>query len=155
MRATIFTICVLAAGAGAAGWNASAQAQQTAGAPEIRQINDIAYVSGGIGSDQAAAMRALAGRFKLRLSFVDSADGSYLSDVTVTVFNAKREIVLLTLAEGPFLYLRMVPGEYRLVIRYGGVIECRSVKIKAGGAGIDMILRMPEVPTGALHMSSS
>ena len=61
----------------------------------------ITYVSGGIGSDEAAALRRIAPRFNVRMHFLDSGGDGSLSDVSVTLFNARREIVLLVLSEGP------------------------------------------------------
>ncbi|TPQ25106.1 hypothetical protein C2U69_35800, partial [Cupriavidus pinatubonensis] len=45
-------------------------------APPLRQADGIEYLSGGIGSDEASVMRGLAPQFKVRLRFLDSADGS-------------------------------------------------------------------------------
>ncbi|SDD82552.1 hypothetical protein SAMN05216345_11764 [Cupriavidus sp. YR651] len=116
---------------------------------QLRQLNDISYVTGGIGSDEAAAMRQVARQFNVRIHFVDSSDSSALSDVTVTLFNARREIVLLVLSEGPYLYMNLPRGNYRAVVRYGGILVSRSITVKGDSAGVDLLLRLPTVPVGS------
>jgi len=111
--------------------------------PQVRTLNGISYVSGGIGTDEAAAMRRMAGRFKVRMHFVDSTDGSALSDVSVTLFNERREIVLLVLSEGPYLFLDLPPGTYRAVVRYGPELSSHRIRVDAGKDGQDLLLRFP------------
>jgi len=111
--------------------------------PQVRTLNGISYVSGGIGTDEAAAMRRMAGRFKVRMHFVDSTDGSALSDVSVTLFNERREIVLLVLSEGPYLFLDLPPGTYRAVVRYGPGLSSHRIRVGAGKDGQDLLLRFP------------
>ncbi|WER44689.1 hypothetical protein CupriaWKF_10060 [Cupriavidus sp. WKF15] len=115
---------------------------------EFRQLNGISSVTGGIGSDEAAAMRRVARQFNVRMHFVDSTDSSALSDVTVTLFNARREIVLLVLSEGPHLYMNLPRGNYRAVVRYGGVIVSQSITVNGSSAGVDLLLRFPTIPAG-------
>lgn len=76
----------------------------------------------GLAAMKHAAMRRVASQFNVRMHFVDSTDSSALSDVTVTLFNARREIVLLVLSERPYLYMNLPPGNYRAVVRYGPVM---------------------------------
>ncbi|MBP0637436.1 hypothetical protein [Cupriavidus sp. AcVe19-6a] len=111
--------------------------------PAVHHMNGIDYVSGGIGVDQVAAMQSMAGRFNVHMHFVNEADGSSLSDVTVTLFDAHREIVLLVLSEGPLLYLRLPPGDYRVLVRSGGAIESRSLRVRQDGRGPSLLLRLP------------
>ncbi|CAG9185614.1 carboxypeptidase-like regulatory domain-containing protein [Cupriavidus pinatubonensis] len=112
-------------------------------APPLRQADGIEYLSGGIGSDEASVMRGLAPQFKVRLRFLDSADGSALSDVSVTLFNAQRDIVLQVVSEGPYLYLNPPPGPYRVLVRYGKAIACHHFHVAARGHATDLVLRLP------------
>lgn len=120
-----------------------------AGTLKLRQLNGISYISGGVGLDEAATIRGMAQQFNVRMHFVDSNDNSALSDVTVTLFNARREIVLLVLSEGPYLYLNLPQGAYRAVIRYGGSIFSRSIAVTANSAVVDLLLRFPAMPAGS------
>ncbi|KAI3603167.1 hypothetical protein D8I24_2990 (plasmid) [Cupriavidus necator H850] len=145
MRAMALAACLLCAGpfiaipAGAA----SAESPVVPAAPAVHHMNGIDYVSGGIGVDQVAAMRGIAGRFNVHMHFVSESDGSSLSDVTVTLFDARRELVLLVMSEGPLLYLRLPPGDYRALVRSAGAIECRSVRVGPDGTGPSLMLRLP------------
>ncbi|WER48920.1 carboxypeptidase regulatory-like domain-containing protein [Cupriavidus sp. WKF15] len=147
MRAFIATCCLMLSVGTSAGFRV-ATATSLEGTLQPRQLNGISYVSGGIGIDEAAAMRGAAKQFNVRMHFVDSADSSALSDVTVTLFNARREIVLLVLSEGPYLYMNLPRGTYRALIRYGGVIVSQSITVTGSGAGIDLLLRFPSRQPG-------
>lgn len=143
MRATAFTsglLCLACLLGGAGGLHAE---QEAAAAPQVRHQNGIAYVSGGVGRDEVASMRRMAQQFNVRMRFVDNADGSSLSDVSVTLFNARREIVLLVLSEGPLLYLKLAPGNYRALIRYGTTIESRSIQVKPGRGSVEVHVGFP------------
>ncbi|MBV8156022.1 MAG: hypothetical protein JO278_00100 [Dyella sp.] len=129
--------------AGAVHVHAAVMADASGNGPQLRQANGIQYVSGGIGSDEAAIMHRLAAQYRVRLRFVDSADGSALSDVSVTLFDARRQIVLQVLSEGPYLYLNPPPGEYRAVVRYGGTIACHRFNIGATGTTRELVVRFP------------
>ncbi|KAI3600637.1 hypothetical protein D8I24_4395 [Cupriavidus necator H850] len=106
-------------------------------APAVHHMNGIDYVSGGIGVDQVAAIRTMAGRFNVHMHF------SSLSDVTVTLFDARREILMLVLSEGPLLYLRLPPGNYRVVVSSAEAIESRSLRVRQYGRGPSLLLRLP------------
>jgi hypothetical protein len=147
---TFLGICflVLSAAVLAAANDPIARSQQ-AGTLELRQLNGISYISGGIGTDEAATVRGMAQQFNVRMHFIDSTDSSALSDVTVTLFNARREIVLLVLSEGPYLYMNLPRGAYRAVIRYGGSIVSKSIAVTGSSTGIDILFRFPAIPAGS------
>ncbi|TXI08040.1 MAG: hypothetical protein E6Q76_07715 [Rhizobium sp.] len=114
-----------------------------ANAPALKQANGIGYLSGGIGRDEAGTMRGIASQFKVRMHFVDSTDGSALSDVSVTVFDARRNIVLQVVSEGPYLYLDPPPGAYRVLVRSGNVVSCHHFDVTSRGRATDLVLRLP------------
>jgi len=136
-------IWIVLAVAGAMQVHAAVTADASGNGPQLRQANGIQYISGGIGSDEAVVMRRLAAQYKVRLRFVDSADGSALSDVSVTFFDAERQIVLQVLSEGPYLYLNPPPGEYRAVVRYGGTIACHRFNVGATRSARELVVRFP------------
>ncbi|KAI3603141.1 hypothetical protein D8I24_2964 (plasmid) [Cupriavidus necator H850] len=145
MRAIALATCLLCPGVFAAMPTGADSAVPLAvpEAPAIHHMNGIDYVSGGIGVDQVAAMRSMAERFNVHMHFVNEADGSSLSDVTVTLFDARREILLLVLSEGPLLYLRLPPGNYRVVVSSAEAIESRSLRVRQDGRGPSLLLRLP------------
>lgn len=111
--------------------------------PAVHHMNGIDYVSGGVGVEQVVVMHRFAGRFNVHMHFVNEADGSSLSDITVTLFDARREIVLLVLSEGPLLYLQLPPGDYRALVRSERAIECRTLRVRVNGSGPSLLLRLP------------
>jgi hypothetical protein len=148
MRA-FMTICFLILSTAAMAATNDAAVPSQAGTIRLRQLNGISYISGGVGIDEAATIRGMARQFNVRMHFVDSNDNSALSDVTVTLFNARREIVLLVLSEGPYLYMNLPRGAYRAVIRYGGSIVSRSIAVTGDSAAVDLLLRFPAMPPGS------
>ncbi len=136
-------IWIVLAVAGAMQVHAAVQADASGNGPQLRQANGIQYFSGGIGSHEAAVMQRLGAQYRVRLRFVDSADGSALSDVSVTLFDARRQIVLQVLSEGPYLYLNPPPGEYRAVLRYGGTIACHRINVGATRSVRELVVRFP------------
>ncbi|MBB6593105.1 hypothetical protein LBW59_04195 [Ralstonia solanacearum] len=109
--------------------------------PEIRYRDDIAYVSGGIGRDEVARMQAMAGRFNVRLRLVAARGGDALSDVAVSVVDARGRLRLRLVTAGPLLYLRLPPGVYRIHAEYRGAM--RTVAITARRRSADVVIRLP------------
>lgn len=81
-----------------------------------RSIGDIRYVSGGVGSDEAAAMRALRGQFPLSLSFAERSGNrnAFVASVYVTLARADGTPLLCVITSGPYLFFDLPPGTYRV-----------------------------------------
>lgn len=107
----------------------SPNADEGAAPPRIREASGITYVSGGVGLDDVARMRALAPRFNVRVRFEDRATGASLADVRVVVLNDKSQRLLVLTTEGPLLYLKMPPGRYLLATAYQGNVQERAVTV--------------------------
>lgn len=88
-------------------------AAESDGSLKVAQQGAISYVSGGIGQEEVAAMRAEANSFNLRMAF-SSLAGEFLADVKVTLADKKGNVVLNTLSDGPCLYAKVPPGIYKL-----------------------------------------
>jgi len=118
-------VMILAAFTASAG-TAGAQASASASTPKTtlqQGATSIPYLSGGIGADDVARMRALAPQFNVHLRFQDRSDGASLADVKVLLLNARHERVLRVVSEGPLLYMRVPPGQYYLAAVYRGIIQ--------------------------------
>ncbi len=72
----------------------------------------IAYISGGISSDEADAMKAAAANYPLTLELAVNA-------------------VLNTTTEGPFLLVRLPSGTYTLDVEWNGAQQKRTVQVAA------------------------
>jgi hypothetical protein len=112
--------------------------------PHIAPVtrNGIEYVSGGIGKDEAQAMKALAPRYNLRITFALTG-GEYLSDVSVTLTSERGAELLKARTHGPFIFFRIPPGRYRIAAQADHVIEHRWVRVPAKG-GVDTRFYWPE-----------
>lgn len=115
-------------------------AEQTQ-APAVRHQGDIAYVSGGIGDDEARALRAMASRFNVHLEFYNEANGEALSDVTLVVTDGEGKRLLRAVTTGPLLFIRMPAGRYSAHATYQGVT--RSHDFRAQAAPVKHVFRLP------------
>ncbi len=81
--------------------------------PEQAQ-GPIRYITGGVGQEEAAAMRLQAPRFPLSLEFIKVAkpNAEFLSGVNVTITDQQGQTVLNTISDGPILLARIPPGRY-------------------------------------------
>ena len=98
----------------------------------VQKSGAISFVSGGVGDDSLERIRALAGDFNLQLLFAAKA-GNYLADVGVVIRDARGRVVLRTRADGPFLLVKLPPGEYTVGAAYDGERQRQQTKIPAKG----------------------
>jgi hypothetical protein len=109
--------------------------------PEAVSRDGVLYMTGGIGQDDAKAFRALAPRYSLRMMFTTAA-GNYLSDVDVTIASASGRAVLDTRTEGPFLFVMLPAGRYRIVAHAGSTEIGKTVDVpRRGGADLHIVLQ--------------
>ncbi|ASV99069.1 carboxypeptidase-like regulatory domain-containing protein [Paraburkholderia aromaticivorans] len=114
--------------------------------PEAVSRDGVLYMTGGIGEDDAKAFRALAPRYSLRMMFTAAA-GNYLSDVDVTIASAAGRAVLDARTEGPFLFVMLPAGRYRIVAHAGRAEVAKTVDVPRRG-GTDLHIVLQERATG-------
>lgn len=90
------------------------------------------YVSGGVGDESIERLNAQAGQFNLKLVFALSA-GDYVSDVGVSIADAKGRIVLAGTSDGPWFYTRLPAGSYRVSATLAERTVKRQVSIGRSG----------------------
>jgi hypothetical protein len=116
---------------------APAQAEQAPVAPsgpEVQHQGNIAFVSGGVGDEDRAAMRAMARDYNLRLQFATTGSGQYLAEVNVTLSDDKGKTLLDTLADGPLFFAKVAPGRYRITVAEGGRTQSRTIVVPEASA---------------------
>lgn len=91
-----------------------AQASENGAPLQVQRQGALSYVSGGIGGDEQEALRSVARQYNLRMTFA-ATNGEYLSDVRVRVADDKGTVLLDTVAQGPFLFVALAPGHYKIV----------------------------------------
>ena len=111
--------------------NASATAMNDL--PMLHKHGEVSYLSGGIGTTEAHAIKRVAKSYPLELEFVKSAKprDMYLADVRVKIKNAHDRTVLDATADGPFLLAKLPAGRYTVSADRDGRLEHRAIDIAA------------------------
>jgi len=108
---------------------AAAGARDTAKNDTHHGIN---VISGGVGENSEAQMDAMRKDFNLQLLFA-AKDGHFLAGVPVTITDARGNEVVARVADGPYLFVSLPPGKYRIRAEYDGKSVTRSTTIPDGG----------------------
>ncbi|MBN3856464.1 MULTISPECIES: carboxypeptidase regulatory-like domain-containing protein [unclassified Paraburkholderia] len=116
---------------GAQGAFAATMNNAVNGLPPAQHAGGIAFISGGIGSDQSAAFKAATAHYPLSLEFArQSASGNeYLADVPVTIADAHGDTLLSTRTHGPFMLVALPHGEYVVSASHDGKTVKRTVEV--------------------------
>lgn len=105
-------------------------------AAQPKEQNGIAYINGGVGTDEQNAMQALKADYNLRLTFATKQTGAYRSDVQLDIADAKGGSVLSVPNTGPMFFAKLPPGIYRISAAAEGKTFKRSVKLGTGAKEI-------------------
>ncbi|BCT68063.1 hypothetical protein [Nitrosospira sp. NRS527] len=102
--------------------------------PATQTQGEVAFLSGGIGEDESEAIKKEAISWPLMLELAQAATprAEYIGDVPVTISNESGKIVLDTIAEGPFLLIKLPPGKYSLDATYQSIKLYRQLNIQKG-----------------------
>lgn len=102
----------------------------------IETRGDVSYMNGGIGKDEADAMRAAASRFPLELQFVRRADGheEFVTDVAIRIADRAGRVVLDLPGQGPVFLVNLPDGEYTLDLEHDGQRQTRRVAVGRGSS---------------------
>ena len=116
--------------------------QPTAGGlPPQKQASGLAYLSGGIGEDEAAAFRRAAPSYSLRLTFTGKR-GEFLADVDTRIYKPDGKQIFAAISDGPFMYIKLPAGKYRVVATANGVERKTEVTVPSKG-GVAQHLNWP------------
>ena len=118
-RLNVFVVVVVAALLAPPAWSA------------IETRGDVSYMNGGIGKDDADAMRAEASRFPLELQFVRRTDGheEFVADVAIRIADRAGRVVLDLPDQGPVFLVNLPDGEYTFDLQHAGQIQTRRVVV--------------------------
>ena len=101
--------------------------------PSVQTFGGVSYITGGIGLDESAAMKAAEKDFTLSLLFAQTKRGEFVSDVTVSIKDKTGKIVLEAMSDGPVLLARLPAGAYTVSADYDGKVLVRKVQVDAKG----------------------
>jgi len=96
--------------------------------PVVRPGGAIPFISGGIGDDAIADLRAREPQYNLKLVFT-LIEGNYVADVNVVLKDAAGAVVLEHLAEGPIFMAHLAVGKYTATATYRDSTQTRAVRV--------------------------
>jgi hypothetical protein len=101
--------------------------------PKKTSMGEVSYVSGGICTGGVEQMKSMAKDFPLEVVLVEKAEENekenYIADVKVKINDAKDNLILDVVTEGPFLLVDLPDGSYQITAEFHHVIKTRKVKI--------------------------
>jgi hypothetical protein len=103
-------------------------ASPTAFALTTNTANGITYLTGGITLDERQEMADQRKSFSLLLKFA-ARSGKYLGDSSVTVNNAKNAVVFQGTTDGPWLFMNLPTGNYKVTVKNGDVSQTQKISI--------------------------
>jgi hypothetical protein len=124
---------LLAASIVGSGYSVSAFSATPSNLPNEKTVGMITYVSGGVGIDEASAMKREQVNFPLTMEFVAHTNqkDELITNVAVTVKDYNDKIVLQTMSDGPYLYARLPDGTYVITAEVKGLPKLKIVNIAA------------------------
>lgn len=78
-----------------------------------QEQNGVRYLQGGIGQDEANALRKTPG-YDLHVELSTGPEGKFQSGANVDIQNAQGQPVLSIQDAGPLLYVQLPPGKYKV-----------------------------------------
>ncbi len=101
--------------------------------PETQHSQGISYITGGVGEEEATAILAEAKQWPLmlELSQIENGRGIWIFGANIKVMSNSRQRIFEAQAQGPFMLINLMPGEYMIEATYQDVALKRGVAIKA------------------------
>jgi hypothetical protein len=112
--------------------NGSAGNANVEGMPQIQHQGDVAFVSGGVGSDESKALQGAERHWPLALRFTGPGS-DFLADVHVQIVDAQGADVLQATSRGPYMLVKLRPGRYTVHARYKSDDQQKAVTVPASG----------------------
>ncbi|AYN16162.1 hypothetical protein CHR29_13830 [Pseudomonas monteilii] len=78
-----------------------------------QEQNGVRFLQGGIGQDEANALRKTPG-YDLHVELSKGPEGKFQSGANVDIQNAQGQPVLSVMDAGPLLYVQLPPGKYKV-----------------------------------------
>lgn len=97
-------------------------------AMEPQEYEGIRYVTGGVGASEQEALKEMADRYNLGMTFAADT-GQYLSRVKVEVKDRSDKVVLSTMTDGPVLLAELPKGRYTVEATFDGKAQRREVSV--------------------------
>jgi hypothetical protein len=107
----------------------------TANLPPLHQEGAVTYLSGGVGSDQSAAIKDVMHKYPLVLEFAGKSNhgNEYLADIPVHITDMKGATLLKATSHGPFMLASLPAGRYKISASHDGKTQQRVVDVTSSG----------------------
>ena len=90
----------------------------------------VSFVSGGVGDDEAQAIKSMAANYPVEMLFVAKGNpNQYLANVKVLVTDKSGNVVLDTTTRGPFLFAKLPPGRYSVSAEAEGGVKKQNIQV--------------------------
>jgi hypothetical protein len=92
------------------------------------------FVNGGIGKEEADALRAEAADYPLELVFTRHADNrdEFIAEVHLTIRDRDGQVIVDQAQQGPIFLARLPDGTYTVTAEYRGETQTRRVAVADG-----------------------
>lgn len=104
--------------------------------PAEKQSGQVSYVTGGVPDEQVAAFRQARPSYPLGIEIYQKsgAKSEFTADVQVQLVDKAGKVVLDAPTEGPYLWAKVPPGQYRIDATLNDRKITRQVNVPATGS---------------------
>lgn len=101
--------------------------------PDTQYSQGISYITGGVGEGEAVAILTEAKQWPLLLemSQIENGRGVWIFGATIKILNSSKQVIFNAQADGPYMLVNLVPGDYVIEAAYEGATQKRSFSIKS------------------------
>ena len=96
-----------------------------------QKTNDIVYISGGVGHGERDILEKEAGKYNLKV-ILAAVSGDYLADVKVIIKDTDGKLLLETLPNGPWLFIKLSEGAYKITASLEGREQTKTINVSSG-----------------------
>jgi hypothetical protein len=93
----------------------------------------LSFANGGVTVGELRDLAAERQHYDLWVTTAAKGSGAFLSDVQVKITDAKKNVVLETVMEGPWLLVDLAPGKYTIEAMFDGKSQKHITSIAQGG----------------------
>ncbi len=102
--------------------------------PEAKTSGTVSYVTGGTRYEQLPAFRSSRNQFPLNIEVYekDGAKNGFTAGAGVKLIDRSGNVVLDAKTDGPYLWAKVPPGQYKLQTTLGGKLKESQVAVSNG-----------------------
>lgn len=96
---------------------------------EQGKSNGVPFMTGGVGLNERAVMKNMAGHYNVRLVFA-TISGAYLTDVKVVIHDGNNRTLIDKESNGPWFFVDLPKGRYSVTAIHSGTKETREAALE-------------------------